>query len=288
MSHYQPLSEVHTTSPSSAGTFQLPFGELKLLDEDKHSYTFRSLGNNELTSPRQPFPYSMRDKNGIRQGHLKFEPGIVITSYLQALEYGISKTNVKLSDTEKPLPERVKLLLEGMNLVNERDWNKPYLITPSWIEHEAWIKRCATTNGGKDDLLMRHIQKFISEDADVVTRLKTPLQNEDVWESLLASTIKALFMFDNDKYEFVWNLNMELSSRENPQFVAVVKDQLLRALEGLSETNEGRFWVRTVSPPVHAEDLSKVLNTPHKILNRPVIVLQHMPDKWNFLEEISG
>jgi len=106
--------------------------------------------------------------------------------------------------------------------------------------------------------------------------------------SLLASTIKALFMFDSDKYEFVWNLNMELSSRENPQFVVIVKDQLLRALEGLSETNEGRFWVRTVSLPVPAEDLLKVLNTPHKILNRPVIVLQHMPDKWNFLGEISG
>jgi hypothetical protein len=72
-------------------------------------------------------------------------------------------------------------------------------------------------------------------------------------------------MFENGKYEFVWSLDMELSSRDNPHFVAIVKDQLLLAFDGLPKTTEGQLWIRTVSPPIPAEDLLKFLNTPHKI-----------------------
>jgi hypothetical protein len=75
----------------------------------------------------------------------------------------INKTMVKLSNTDKPLPERVRLLLEGMKLVNELDWDKPYIVSPSWINHASRIKRRARTDNGREENLMRHIQKFISQ-----------------------------------------------------------------------------------------------------------------------------
>ena len=132
----------------------------------------------------------MHDKSGIREGH--FKPGFVMALYLQTIEHGISKTALKLSDTDKPLPERVKLLLGGMKKLNEGDWKDLYLITPSWIDHATRIKRHATS--GKDNLLMRHIQNFISDDKEVVKRLKTPQPNEDEWKGILDSAIKAIFL----------------------------------------------------------------------------------------------
>lgn len=292
--HIINLYQTYTgTNSAKVSAFQLTFGELKLSDTVSHSYTFESLGDYELALERQPFRYSMA--SGPKEDYFRFElQGVdnTISSYFQALGQGISKNSLRLDETNKTLPERVQLLLVAMEKIMQRDWNNPYIVTPSWIDHASRIKRRATTNGGKDDLLMCHIQAFIGQNTDIVRSLKRPLRNEDDWERLLESTIKALFMFDKDQYEFIWDLKLELSSRENPQFVAIVKKHLLESLEGLSKTDKGRVWERTMAETsaelVPAQDLLKVLEIPHKILSQPVMVLQHIPDKWNFLDEISG
>jgi hypothetical protein len=234
----------------------------------------------------------MRDRSGTRDDALAFEPGTIITCYLQALEHGISQARLRLSDTDGNLADRVGLLLEGMGKFAKRDWKDPYLITPSWIELATRIKQFATTDRGKSNLLLLHIKKFISQDTEVVKRLKERIRNEDEWESLLESTLKQYFMFETDKFEFVWNLKLELSSRENAYFVAIVQEQLLPALEKLSDTPEGQQWHRAGPGPVPAPDLLSLLKTPHRILNQPVIILNHRPDaaewNWKTLGEIGG
>jgi len=41
---------------------------------------------------------------------------------------GSGTTTLKLTDTGKSLPDRAKLLPEGMDKVIEGSWNKPYFI----------------------------------------------------------------------------------------------------------------------------------------------------------------
>lgn len=286
--HIVNLYQKYTGGTPSADKFQLPFGELRLLNESTHTYAFESFGESQLASLRKPFFYSRRDRNMIREGYLDLERNNVIALYENALGCGISEDRLKLSDTQKPLIDRVNLLLAAMVAVNQDNWDAPYLITPSWIEFASRIKRRATTDGGNDDLLRRHIEIFISNDDAMVARLKIPLRDEGTWQDELTSTLKPLFMLKDDHFEFIWNLTIELSSRINPRFVDIVHELLHEALENLTATDEGTLWARTTSPQVPAEDLVKVLRLPHMILNKPVVVLSYMPDEWNFLVEISG
>ncbi|KAI1625129.1 hypothetical protein EDD37DRAFT_378499 [Exophiala viscosa] len=267
--------------PTSAGIFQLPFGELKVLDEDNHSYAFKTFGNDVLSSPRQPFPYSMRDIGSTREGNLSFDKGVIITSYLQALEYDISTSALTLRDTHQPLAERVRRLLQGLARVCDGDWNKPLLVTPSWTKHASRIKRRATTDNGKNDRLSRHIFMFISQNKGVEAHLQR--SKGDKWRHLIDQNVKAWFLSDGEEYKFVWDI--VAWQRSSDGWEEFFKNELLPALEGLSQTTEGQHWLPdTVSP----QDLYILLTTPHKILNEPVIVLEHLPDQWDFYGEISG
>ncbi|KAG4436082.1 hypothetical protein IFR05_008438 [Cadophora sp. M221] len=289
--HIINLYQINTGLTSlEAELFQFEFGKLEVKDGGPgRLYSFESLGNVNPREIPQFFPYRLRDSNGPRDGHLFSERRLAVDSYLGALRHGNSNDRLNLNDTAQPLARRVEVLLEAMDLMNERDWSKPYLITQSWIDLATRINRRATTDGGKDSL-QRHIVEFIAKDDSVVKSLKKPLRNEDTWKRLLQTLIRERFMFHDgenpEKYEFIWNLRMQLSSAENPQFKTIVNNQLLRSLEALPETADGRTWLRTATESLPAETLLRVLNTPHKILNQPVVIIHHIPDQWDFLGRI--
>jgi hypothetical protein len=270
-------------------TYRFPFGTLKQDGEDRHLYTF-SIGTlKELSSLRRPFQYSLQDEHGLRAGHLKFDDGVVIAKYFNAIGHGVSDTGARLettTKTKKPLQDRVKSLLAGMALLNQRNWDQPQLVTPTWINEASSIKRRVTTRGGDDNFLVEHVYKYISERPEIVSRLKTPLPKEELWEEELKSSVKALCMFQDDHFEFVWAVRDMFRSDKNPQFDAIIQQELTEALGKLSELPEGS-WGRTLSA-IPTQELVNLLKLQHEILNRPIIVLQLGPTELHAILEIRG
>jgi hypothetical protein len=115
-------------------TNRFPFGTLKLRDYGTHSFNLIGCNLEELTSLQKPFQYSLHDEYGLREGHLKFEDGIVIVAYFNALDDGVSDTAARLGKANEPLQDRVRSLLRNMAFINQRNWEKPYLVAATWID----------------------------------------------------------------------------------------------------------------------------------------------------------
>jgi arsenate reductase-like glutaredoxin family protein len=75
-------------------------------------------------------------------------------------------------------------------------------------------------------------------------------------------------------------------SEKNP-IKGKVKQQLQIAVTKLSEQPQGS-WTRDLSQILTADEIVKILNLPHEIVNRPVIVLKQVPKEWGFIAEIRG
>jgi hypothetical protein len=75
-------------------------------------------------------------------------------------------------------------------------------------------------------------------------------------------------------------------SEKNP-IKGKVKQQLQIAVTKLSEQPQGS-WTRDLSQILTADEIVKILNLPHEIVTRPVIVLKQVPKEWGFIAEIRG
>ena len=267
-------------------TYNFPFGDLTLQDSVTHIFMFRCGSLADLSSPKRPFQYEMQDQHGLREGYLKFDKNTIITRYLTAIDHTASESQAVLEDANQALTKRGQSLLRAMALLNEGNWDKPYLITPTWIEEASRVKRRFTTNGGTDEFLIEHVLECISERPEVVKRLKAPLARKDLWEDELKSSILDLCMYEKDAFKFIWDMGIMFRSKKNPTFEAILQQELPWVLEKLAEMPAGS-WGKTVSEAVSAGEMLEMLRLPHEIVNMPIIVLQD-PSKWNFAAEIAG
>jgi hypothetical protein len=183
--------------------YRFSFGTLERKDDDPSFFTFESISSEALKSAHKPFQHSLEDEDGLREGHLKFQEGKDIESYFTALDTGGSNEAVRLESGKKSYQDRAKSLLRSLELLDEGDWEKPYLVTPKWIQEATDIKRRLTTNEGQDNRLVNHICRCISEHPDIVSELKMRLPREEVWEKDLRETVKGFCMFGGDSFGFI-------------------------------------------------------------------------------------
>ena len=287
--HIVNLYKLYTTSSArvwkAPKSYQLPFGILMLEDESTHSFRFIPGSEKELSTPRRPFQHRLQDEEGLREGHLKFDDDFVIAAYFDAVKHGVSDKAANLEHASRPLQSRVKSLLQSMELLSQPNWNKPYLVTLAWINEASRIKRRVTTEGGGNSLLLEHIYKYFSERPEIISDLKATLPKDHSWEDELKARVKTLCMFQEDYFDFVWNVKDMSSLDNNPRFQAVLEQRLPEAIGKLNELPEAS-WGRALSAMDLGPELVRVLKLEHKIVNRPVVVLQLVPVEWNFFGEI--
>lgn len=264
---------------------RLWFGILELNDEETHSFSFASSSSKALTEPHPPFKHRFQDEGRLREGFIKFPEATVMETYLDALNDGGSDQTILLENGKKPLQDRARSLLGAWKLLEEGDWEKPYLITPTWIREASSIKRRVTTDGGQDNLLVDQICKCISDLPEVVSDLKMRVRKES-WEESLRDTVKALCMFDADSFDFGWNIDA-LNRSEKNQIKGLVKAQLLMAVEQLSKQPEVS-WTQNLLKVLTVEEIVAILNLPHEVFQKPVIVLKQIPMEWTFMAKIRG
>jgi hypothetical protein len=236
---------------------------------------------------KQPFQYILQDGHGPREGHLKFDDGTVVAVYFNALNHGVSDTAAKLRKPDEPLQDRVKSLVRSLALLRERKWEKPHLVTAAWIEEASRIKRRVTTQGGEDTFLVDHVHKCISERPEVVSRLKSSLRKEELWEVELKSTVEDLCMFKDDHFKFVWINSSRFPSDKNPRFKAILDNEPPAVFEKLSELPDDS-WGNDILKTFTVPELLQVLKLDHEIANAPLIVLQLVPIEWDFIGEVRG
>ena len=74
---------------------------------------------------------------------------------------------------------------------------------------------------------------------------------------------------------------------EGDSIVGIVKEQLEWALSKLHKEKDVA-WAQDLAMALTAAELVDVLNLPHKILNKPAIVIKHNPSMWDFTVTIKG
>lgn len=290
------LYQRYTGAISRKNEYRLSFGTLERKDDDQPSFTFKSISSVALKAVHKPFQHSFIDEDGLREGHLKLQEQAVMQSYLNALDVGVSDGAIRLESGKMPIKDRVGSLLRAMDILNERDWEKPHLLTPTWIEDATFIKRRVTTDGGQDTRLVDHIYKCISDRPEIVSELKMRVRKKDMWEQEVRDTIKRFCMFaadssepgdgDEDSFVFIWNTAV-LNRSVKDRIIGQVKQQLQGAVEKLSEEPEGS-WTRDLLENLTVEEIVKMLNLSHEVVNKPVVVLQQVPKEWGFIAEIQG
>jgi hypothetical protein len=103
--------------------YQLPFGDLTVVDDAKHIYTFAGLSDADFASEKLPFRYSMEDVYGTREGHLHFDTNFFDIQYQYAINNGISGLKAELvkskTGEKRLLEERAKSLVEAIGQVQD-------------------------------------------------------------------------------------------------------------------------------------------------------------------------
>ncbi|KAE8454272.1 hypothetical protein EG329_005197 [Mollisiaceae sp. DMI_Dod_QoI] len=265
--------------------YRFSFGILERKDESRF-VTFEGFSSGALKSVHRPFQFDFQDEDGRHEGNLKIQEGTVIESYRNALDIGGSDRAIRLENGKKPLQDRARSLLHALELLDEGDWERPYLVTPTWIEEANSIMRRVTTNGGKDKLLVDHICKCISERPEITSVLKMRLPRQDIWEEDLRETVEEFCMFDAHSFSFIWSIDA-LRRSEKKVNKGTVQQQLQMAVAQLSGQPEGS-WTHDLSQILTVDEIVRILNLPHELVNKPVIVLRQVPKDWAFIAEIPG
>lgn len=283
--------------------YRFSFGTLKLQDESSQSFSFESTSYEALKAVHKPFQHRLQVEDGLREGHLTFqqpvaiEAGVIveeaaaIEAYLNALDIGVSDGAARLESGKKPLQDRVKCLLRAMKLLDtgkqdNEEWDKPYLVTPTWIKEASSIKRRVTTDGGLDKLLVDHIYEYIFQNPNIVSKFRTRFETDEVLEGQLRKSVASYCMFETDSFSFSWNIDALRGSKKDT-LKGRVGEELPGAVASLADQPEG-CWTWDLSQKLTPEDILGILALSHEMLNRPVIVLQNQPKDWEFIAQIQG
>lgn len=272
----------------SGNEFRFSFGTLKLMNEETHSFKFESLSAVVLKHVHKPFQYKIADDEGQREGHLKLQHITSVEAYYGAIDVSISDRAAQLESGKKPLQDRVRALLQGMALFSDANWEKGYLLTPTWIKEASDVQKRVTTNGGEDPFLVDFICRNISRHDELIAEVKKrlPFSRRDKWEEELRTTVEGLCMFKENQFSFIWSMDHARRS-EKDALLMLVKQHLPSIIPMLSEQDESA-WARDLMEKLTTAELLSLLNLQHEIVNRPVIVLLQEPRKWDFMAEINS
>ncbi|KAI0540550.1 hypothetical protein GGR58DRAFT_460938 [Xylaria digitata] len=219
--------------------------------------TFRPYADRKLSATREPFvtnPYRSPGLFG-ESWPLAFEPNTVAINYVSTVkDSGYSDGVLGLPDPSDTLKKRCLSLVERFAAfcsTEERHTsksiqrsysnaarNKPYLVTPSWIEQANRIKRRLTTNGDGDDGLAEHIVEFLSQNPDAFKRITTytgrrhRAYGDKLWRDAVRKEVRDLCFYTEDIFKFVWTT--EDPSPKPYSVKDVVDDELPNALKSLS------------------------------------------------------
>lgn len=282
-----------TSSIDRINEYRFPFGILEATDDARRVFTFET-GPQAASEVSEPFQYIFQDVTGRREGHLKPKDGTTFECYLRALNFGGSDPAIYLETGKKAPQDRGRSLLRAFDLLVkkdseedlEKDWEKPYLVTPTWIEQANTITRRLTTDGGQNNDLVDHICKYISADSEGVKTIRLRLPENAPWREDLRTTVKGFCMFDVDSFEFIWDIDT-LNRSEKNTIKGIVQELLPMTVAKLSEKEESS-WVQNLSKIITAEEMVRLLNLPRQVVNRPIIVLKEELKDWENLAEIRG
>jgi hypothetical protein len=173
-----------------------------------------------------------------------------------------------------------------MSLLRERDWNKPYLVTRSWIEEASRIKRRVTTNGGNDRSLVQYVIKSLAKRPEFVARMDESIEGGALsWEDIIESDLERKCMFQGETFHFYWSAHF--SSERSDYFEHLISRELPSILRQLELAPEAS-WKRTLSEIV--PEVIELLYMPHEAQNCPVLTLELASDHhlWNLICQIKG
>ncbi|KAI0550534.1 hypothetical protein F4679DRAFT_542728 [Xylaria curta] len=268
---------------NKGATWKFPFGALTIQSEhnSRHdSYasetwtaTFKPYSGRALSAPRQPFLTTLMNNINWSGRPLAFEADSIAFKYVSTAKHSMCSDGVLgLPDPRDSIQTRCFSLHKCLKTL-DRSADKPYLVTPSWIEQANRIKRRVTTNGGADDGLAELMVEFLSQRPDLVEKMidimnvRNRGRADKNWKAAVRREMRLLSFYENDTFSFYWASN-------NPSPKASVRDivikELARALDSVSERSSRR-WLRPMSGM--ATEFEGVLCS-DALRNCPVLVLE--------------
>lgn len=163
---YKECDPRRPTEFSGSEPFETSFGDITIVHTEtanRFIVEFESRPITELQQERIPFRY-YNQRSELRD-YLHFDRDTVMTRYAQlALTLGVSDAAWVLpSGSEKSLPERTRELVNVLKLIGASRNDKPFLITPAWLESASRIYRRITTGAGEQTTLAKEIVAGLRE-----------------------------------------------------------------------------------------------------------------------------
>jgi hypothetical protein len=276
-------------SPGGIDTesYEFPFGKIILQNGTTRTYVFESAAEVDLRAPKLPFRYYFDDIRGLRDDLMDFGD-LLETRYITVLSVGISDERARVNAAGESLETRASSLINAIGLFTERDWKKRFLISSQWIRDANKIKRRITTDGGNNDFHLDHILNGISNNPDMVKKLKAVVGEGWEWQDELRLVVRSKCMFTTDSFKFVWNRDERFLSTKICGIEAIVDDEIPNLVTDLTTLPQGSRE-KLLTENVTTDNILKVLQLEHNIVSAPVIVL-YVPTRkeWSFVGEISG
>ncbi|KAH8743083.1 hypothetical protein BGZ57DRAFT_779368 [Hyaloscypha finlandica] len=128
--------------PEEIRSVRLEFGRLAWAEQGNEIHArFQPGTETEINSTKLPF-------HRVRSN---MEPGTFITSYLNALQNGITHSDLVLPDHTATLETRVKTFSNALRVIKDgRSLKDPILVTYGWLQSATRIIKRLLANGGED------------------------------------------------------------------------------------------------------------------------------------------
>jgi hypothetical protein len=128
----------------------------------------------------------------------KAEPNTWMATYFTALMHGVSDPDLQLPEATASIKERIEKYLYCFRELT-LDRSKPRVITPSWFEEAARVRRRILTQGGED-------QSFFTDICEVIDKhwrlADEPNRSRSSAREVMKRRVRELFLFEEETFTF--------------------------------------------------------------------------------------